>query len=448
MRAATSLAPERHCAVVGAGPAGFYCAEALLEADPALQVCLVERLPAAFGLARYGVAPDHLKLKQVCAVFDRIARHPRLHLVGHVAVPETVPLGFLREHFDAVVLATGAPLARRLRIAGEHLTGSHSAAELVAWYNGHPQAADFVPDLSGRAAVVVGQGNVALDMARILLLPPARRQASDMATHALLALDDSGIRNVHIVGRRGLWQTRFSVKELREFEQIEGVSLHVHAPAADAASACAPAGLADEARQAGEFLQRHAVAGAAIRERGVHFHFGYEPVRLAGERAVQAAEFAPVAGVASEPLAFECGLFVASIGNHAEGMPGLGIDPARGSFANDGGQALDSEGRPVAGVFVTGWARRGAVGVIGTNRDDAGEVAGQVLAYLRTQSADAARAGFAALRECLAGQRRATIDQAGWARIDAAERAAGVLAGRPRVKLVRTGDLLAAAAPG
>jgi len=440
------------CAVVGAGPAGFYCAEALLQAHEGLRVTLVERLPAVFGLARYGVAPDHLKLKQVCSVFDRIARHPRLALAGNVDVPGTVPLSFLREQFHAVVLATGAPQARSLGIEGEGLPGSHSAARFVAWYNGHPDAADFAPGLGCESAVVVGQGNVALDIARVLLLPPERRHASDMATHALQALAGSSVRTVHVVGRRGPWATRFSVKELREFEQLEDVSLHIHA-GVGLAGQSAPPDADDAARQAGEFFRRNAAASTLVAcnpphaGRNVHFHFGLSPTRLAGRLAVESAHFSAAAdsGLPQSGVCLPCGLFIRSIGTVSAGMHGLGQDPASGAIANHEGQVLDADNQPVDGLFVTGWARRGATGVIGSNRDDGSEVAAKVLAWLG-QCRSERRHGRAALQALLAMRSHAMLDQPGWARVDAAERAAGAAAGRPRVKLVRVQELLAAAA--
>jgi len=445
------VAASRHCAVVGAGPAGFYCAEALLEADSCAHVTLIERLPAIFGLARYGVAPDHLKLKQVCAVFDRIACHPRLDLVGHVAVPDVVPLDFLRTHFDAVVLAVGAPVARRLHVPGESLPGCISAADLVAWYNGHPDAASLAPGLDTGRAVVVGQGNVALDIARVLLLPQARRHASDMATHALQALGQSQVRTVHVAGRRGPWQTRFSVKELRAFEQIEGLAIHVHLHGAVPTHAAHDSD--DAARQAGQFFMRHAGNGndrsSADISVNVHFHFGLAPARVRGSRRVEAVEFSLAhteAADASPHVTLPCGLCVRSIGSHAAEFRGLVVGP-HGGYANRAGQLLDDRGEPQHGLYVAGWARRGATGVIGSNRDDGHEVAHQVVQHLQATRDGPPRRGPVALHEWLRQGAQATIDQPGWARIDALERASGALTGRPRVKLVEVASLLAAAQP-
>ena len=434
------------CAVVGAGPAGFYVAEALLAAHAGLEVTLLERLPAAYGLARYGVAPDHLKLKQVCAVFERLVRHPRLHLVGHAGVPDVVPLDWLQRHFHAVVLATGAPQPRRLGIAGEDLAGSHAATDFVSWYNGHPDAAGLAPDLAGEHALVLGQGNVALDVARVLVLAQEHLHSrSDIAAHALQALAASRIREVHVVGRRGPAQTKFSLKELRAFESLAGVQLRVHGEGA-AWPAAGPAAATEEARQVADWFERIGARPAdAQARRSVHFHFGWAPHRLLGSQQVEAAEFVPADGApAAGPLRLPCALFVCSIGSRSPGVAGLPVDTATGALSNRGGRVLDAGGRPVDGLFVTGWARRGASGVIGSNREDGQQVAAEVLQFLHRAAPDA-RSGHAGLLAWLAGRRRRTVDQAGWLRIDAAERAAGAAAGRPRVKLVAVDAMLDAA---
>ncbi|MGA0571344.1 FAD-dependent oxidoreductase [Variovorax sp. VNK109] len=437
----------RECAIVGAGPAGLYCAQALLEADETLHVTVIEKLPAVFGLARYGVAPDHLKLKQICSVFEQILRHPRLHLVGNVSIPRTVSLDLLREHFHAVVLATGAPAPRRLGIPGEQLRGSHSATEVVAWYNGHPDAAHHLMDLSGEQAVVVGQGNVALDIARILLLSEDGRHRSDMAEHALVSLRASGVRVVHVAGRRDPWHTRFSVKELRELVKAAGIAVHVHTDPDFVDSE--PPGDADDAQKAaGQFFQqvlRDSPSTAALDAAGVHFHFGLQPVAVSGPDSVESVSFRRGSPGSQEWMTLPARLLVRSIGSIAPAFAGLAIDETKGSIANRDGQIIDHLDRPCDGLFVTGWARRGAAGVIGTNRDDGAQVAARVLEFLGQQS-HGTRGGFSALSQDLAQRGLQLVDQSGWARIDASERAAGRLRGRPRVKLVHVHDLLEASA--
>lgn len=449
------MPPE--CAIIGAGPAGFYAAEALLETNPDVRVTIIDRLPAAFGLARYGVAPDHLRLKSVCKVFESIARDQRVRFIGNVPVPEAVPLGFLIHHFGAVVLATGAPQARALSIPGESLAGSYSSAEIVGWYNGHPQYADLDPDLGSETAVVVGQGNVALDIARILLTSQDRLWASDIAEHALEQLARSRIRTVHVIGRRNHWETKFSVKELRELEKTDDVSLHVadfaeplRPPRAQSVACTAADG---EAVQAGQFFRRLANRNAndlAPTDRIVRFLFNLTPLGLLGARAVQAAEFAVNNVIASAPVqrrSIACGLFVRSIGSQSAEVCGLPRDGRRGCVANDQGQVLDEAGRAIPKLYVTGWARRGAVGVIGTNREDGALIAQRVNAQLASSASrrQGTLGGHQTLMANLVQSRRAVIDQHDWFRIDAAEVKAGFEGGRPRVKFVTVADLLTAA---
>lgn len=436
MSSTTSL----RVAIVGAGPSGFYTAEALLRAGvPGLQVDLIDRLPVPHGLVRYGVAPDHPKLKQVSAVFDRIAAMPSLRFVGGVALGNDLTLDDLHSSYHAVVLATGATQSRRLGIPGEDLPGSHAASDFVGWYNGHPDQRDCHFDLSADRAVVIGHGNVALDVARILLRPVNELRRTDIAAHALEALAGSRVREVVVVGRRGPAQTRFSPKELHEFGELTGCDAlldrsdwHDHSfdplPDADA-----------EARAAIALLQGFAQHHPA-QARHCVFRFHLEPAALIGDGRVQALRLARTADAAvAGGVTLDCGLVFASVGRRALPLPGVPYDPVRGVHANAQGRIVEA-GQPIPGLYVCGWAKRGPQGTIGSNRACGVQTAEAVLADLPLLRERAVAPGPAVL----AAQAR-SVDYRAWQRINDTEAARGALVGKPREKFVDVDAMLAAA---
>ncbi len=427
-------------AIVGAGPSGFYTAEALLRAGvPGLQVDLIDRLPVPHGLVRYGVAPDHPKLKQVGAVFERIATMPGLRLLGGVALGQDVTLDDLRRGYHAVVLATGAPQSRRLGIAGEDLLGSHAAGNFVGWYNGHPDQRDAGFDLSAERAVVVGHGNVALDVARILLQPVDVLRRTDIAAHALDTLADSRVREVVVVGRRGPAQTRFSPKELHEFGELPGCDALLDASDWQAHHFEPSPATDTEARAA--IAQLQAFAGRAPTQgRRCVFRFHLAPVAIVGEGRVQSMRFARTAE-APEPgdVQLDCGLVFASVGRQALPVAGVPYDAARGVHVNSQGRLGDADG-PLAGLYVAGWAKRGPQGTIGSNRACGIQTADALLAdlpWLRSRPLVPAPALLAA--------RERAVDHAAWRRIDAAEVARGAAVGKPREKFTDVAQMRAAA---
>ncbi|WP_304306133.1 FAD-dependent oxidoreductase [Pseudacidovorax intermedius] len=437
---AAPLAPR--IAIVGAGPSGFYTAEALLRAGiPGLQVDLIERLPVPHGLVRYGVAPDHPKLKRVSAVFERIAAMPGLRFLGGVALGQDVTLDDLHRSYHAVVLATGAAQSRRLGIAGEDLPGCHAAGDFVGWYNGHPDQRDCRFDLSAQRAVVVGHGNVALDIARILLRPVDGLRRTDIAAHALDALAHSRVREVVVVGRRGPAQTHFSPKELHEFGTLASCdalldgsdwTAHSFEPAPDADA---------EARAAIQLLQGFSTHAPAQSRRCV-FRFHLAPAAISGHGRVQAMHFvrAPDAPAGGE-LTLDCGLVFASVGRRALPLPGVPYDAARGVHANAHGRIIEA-GRPVAGLYVCGWAKRGPQGTIGSNRACGMQTAEAVLAdlpLLRERPVAPTPAMQAACERA--------VDHGAWQRIDRAEVACGTALGKPREKFVDMDAMRAAARP-
>lgn len=428
-------------AVVGSGPAGFYAAEALLRSGVPVAVDLFERLPAPFGLVRFGVAPDHPKLKQVTTVFDRIAGLPGFRFVGGVEVGAEVSIAELSACYHAVILANGASLDRRMDIPGEDLAGSHQAGAFIGWYNGHPDAAHLSFDLSAERAVVIGHGNVALDVARILLKTPDELRHTDIAAHALDALAESRIREVQIVGRGGVERARFSPKELGEFGALadcttgldpDDLPEGVPEPAMDAGA---------EARANADILRGFAEAeGATAKRRRCLIRFGLEPVRLAGEGGVERLHLRRTGQDGT--IALACGLVISSIGRRTAPMAGIPYDARAGVHANLGGRIV-TDGVPVPGLYTCGWSKRGPHGTIGTNRACGVETATAVLADLATLpvpigNADALVAG-------LAERAGHSIDYAAWRRIEAAETARGQAAGKPREKFVTRAEMLAVA---
>jgi len=433
-------APHR-IAVVGSGPAGFYAAEALLRSGVPVAVDLFERLPAPFGLVRFGVAPDHPKLKQVTAVFDRIAGLPGFRFVGGIEVGIDVSVAELGACYHAVILANGASLDRRMGIPGEGLAGSHQAGSFIGWYNGHPDAAGLSFDLSTERAVVIGHGNVALDVARILLKTPDELRHTDIAAHALDALAESRIREVQIVGRGGVERVRFSPKELAEFGDLAACDIGLDP---DDFPGGVPKPIAEagvEARANAEILRAFAEAGGGTAKgRRCLIRFGLEPLHLTGSGHVERLHMRRPGSDATVVL--ECGLVISSIGRRTAPVPGVPYDAAAGVHANLGGR-IQAAGVPVPGLYACGWSKRGPRGTIGTNRACGVETAAAVLADLAALPAPIGNAD--ALVTNLATRTSHIIDYAAWRRIEAAELARGQAAGKPREKFVTRAEMLAIA---
>ena len=426
-------------AIVGAGPSGFYAAEALLRAPVDVHVDMFERLPVPYGLVRFGVAPDHPKLKQVTAVFDRIASMPGFRFVGCVDVGTDVTIEMLGDCYHAVILATGAAIGRQMGIPGEMLPGSHQASDFVGWYNGHPDYRDCRFDLSGERAVIVGHGNVALDIARILMKTADELRHTDIAAHALEALATSNIREVQVVGRRGMLETRFSAKELQEFSTLADCD-----PTLDPAD-LAPGGVAlpdgtDPERRAAVGMLASFAAHSSDKKRRCVFRFHLQPLAVEGKDRVERLVFSPTAGLSRRdgpmPVAIDCDLIFSSIGRRSAPVTGVAYDAARGVHANAGGRAAHS------GLYVCGWSKRGPQGTIGTNRACAVETVEHVLADL---SATGRRvlADADALIDWIGRKDGIRVDFASWQAINTAELERGRLAGKPREKFVSVDQMMA-----
>lgn len=441
-------------AVIGSGPAAFYTAEALLKADPPCAVDLFERLPTPFGLVRYGVAPDHAKLKSVTAVFERIATLPGFRFFGHVEVGRAVTIDRLRGAYDAVVVATGASAEQRLDIPGIDLPGCHTATEFVGWYNGHPDHVDRAFDLSGRHAVVVGQGNVAVDVARILARPVDELRRTDIADRALSALADSRIADVQIIGRRGPAQARFTTRELRELGELPGVTARADPRELelDAESLAELEDKANEGPRRNLDVLRAFATRQDVAPRCVGVRFLLTPVRVEGASRVErivlqrnrldGPPFAQRAVPVGEEIVLPCDLLMTSIGYRSAPIPGVPFDARTATIPNRGGRVLGADGVPIPGLYCAGWVKRGPSGVIGTNRACAVETVEAMLAD-RSAWPRATHREPAELIDASAMAGVMPISWSDWLKLDAIERARGSLQGRPRIKTVRIGDMLA-----
>jgi ferredoxin/flavodoxin---NADP+ reductase len=441
-------------AVIGSGPSGFYAAEALLKSGREVRVDMIERLPAPYGLVRYGVAPDHPKLKEPILVYSAIARLPHFSLLGNVTVGRDVPVEELRAHYHAVVFTCGAQTDRRLGIPGEDLPGSHTATEFVAWYNGHPDYRDHSFDLAQEVVAIVGQGNVAADLCRILAKSADELRTTDIARHALDALAASRVKEIHVIGRRGPAQAKFTNKELKELGELANCDAVV-APQDLELNPASRAELEAKANFVAaknvEILRQFASQPPAGKPRRLFFHFLKSPVAVAGDGRVERVElarnrlegeaFKQVAEETSETEPLRCGLLFRSIGYSGVPMPGIPFDARRGVFPTRDGRIVDGAGAAMPGLYAAGWIKRGPTGIIGTNRADAVSTVKALLADV-PQLDQAARQGADGLKALLSARDVRTIDVEDWFRIDAAEVASGEPQGKPREKFTRVAEML------
>jgi ferredoxin--NADP+ reductase len=444
-------------AVVGSGPAGFYAAASLLDAEPPAEVDMIERLPTPWGLVRLGVAPDHPKLKTVSRAFERIAAKPGFRFFGNVEVGRDLSPADLARLYDAVVYAFGAQSDRQLDIPGEELPGSWSATEFVAWYNGHPDFQELEFGLDVERAVVIGNGNVALDVARMLALTPEELAPTDTTDAAIEAIGSSSIREIVVIGRRGPAQASWTTPELKELGELAGADVVVD-PAELELDAASEASLEhDTSSQRNlEVLRGFAERRPEGKPRVVRLTFLRSPVVLHGEERVESIELVrnrlegsegKLSAVATDDReTLECGLVFRSVGYRGIGLPDLPFDERRGTIRNDGGRVIDSHGEPVAATYCAGWIKRGPTGIIGTNKKDANETVNLLLEDVRAGRLSHSEEVNADGLESLLEERgvRPVIYQ-GWVSIDELERAAGEKLGRPRVKLSTWQGLLEAA---
>jgi NADPH-dependent glutamate synthase beta subunit-like oxidoreductase len=430
----------RHVAIIGSGPAGFYCAEALQKLyGDGVAIDLIDRLPVPYGLIRSGVAPDHQSIKAVSKRYEKTALSANTRFVGNVTLGQDVSVAELKGLYDAIILATGAPHDRPIGIPGSDLPGVIGSAAFVGWYNGHPDFADLDPPLDVAAAAVIGNGNVALDVARILSKTRAEFAGSDIAGYALDALEGSAMRSVHVLGRRGPHQIQMTPKELGELGHLEGAAPEVDL--ADFPPADADAALEPGLRKSVAHLRDFATLPQDKAKR-IDFDFFAAPVRIEGDGKVERVivertrlDDRQRAVGTGETYAVECGLVVTCIGYQTPPIDGIPYDEARGRFAND-------EGRIGDGLWAVGWARRGPSGTIGTNRPDGFEVADKIAAACPPGS-DGGKAGGAGLDALLDSRGVAPVAFDDWRRIEAAE-TARARQGSPREKFASIAEMIAA----
>jgi ferredoxin--NADP+ reductase len=446
-------------AIVGAGPAGAFTAAALLRSRGDAEIDLIERLPTPWGLLRGGVAPDHQEIKRLDERFhsETLARGCRF--LGNVEVGVDVSHAELMRHYSAVIYATGAQTDKSLGIPGEDLPGSWAATEFVAWYNGHPDYRDLDFDRSAERAVVIGNGNVAADVTRMLTLGPEELERTDVADHALEVLRGSAIREVIVLGRRGPAQAAFTSAELRELGRLPGVGLRV-AGADVELDPVSSQWLADEgtftARTNVELLREYAAA-PRIGERTIELRFLGSPVEIRGDGQVEGLDVrrnriarAPDGRLAAEPVdgpldTIECGLVLRSVGYRAVPLPDVPFDERHFVLPNERGRVLSTDGEPVPGVYAVGWIKRGPTGILGTNKRDADETLSRLVEDLAAGVLpEPPQPGREAIDALLAERKPDLVTADGWREIDAHELERGRAEERPRVKLASRDELLAA----
>jgi ferredoxin--NADP+ reductase len=446
-----------YVAIVGAGPSGYFAAASLLRfADssvaaggPDVHVDMLEMLPTPWGLVRSGVAPDHPKIKSISKTFEKTSSDPRFRFFGNITVGDDVQAAELTERYDAVVYAVGAQSDRALRIPGEELAGSVAAVDFVGWYNAHPHFEEMAPDITSGRAVVVGNGNVAIDVARILVTDPDVLANTDIADHALQSLHDRGVQEVVLLGRRGPLQSAFTTLELRELGELEGVDVVID-----------PADLADitdeDAEAAGKIakanikvLRDYAGREPTAGHRRIVFRFKTSPIEIHGVERVEEIVLGRnelvtddkgrvVAKDTGERETLPVQLVVRAVGYRGVPVPGLPFDDSAGTIPHEDGRITGSPNE-----YVVGWIKRGPSGIIGTNKKDSQDTVETLLADLHGKQLPAVAADYAdELVRWLVDRQPLLVTDDHWQIIDAYERSAGEPHGRPRVKIANVAELL------
>ncbi len=447
-------------AIVGAGPSGFYAAEHILkDGDLHAQVDLFDRLPTPFGLVRGGVAPDHPKIKSVIRVYEKTAAREGFRFFGNVKVGHDIEVEDLERHYHAIVFTVGCETDRALGIPGEDLPGSHAATAFVGWYNAHPDYADDEWDLSCDRAVVIGNGNVAMDVARMLALTDHELRQTDTADHAIEALDAKGIREIVVLGRRGPVQAAFTNPEIKELGEMEDADVNVDPPEFEHDSPSAAYLESDEVdkttRVNVETLQEFSQRTPEGKKQRIVLRFLASPVEIKGDGKVESIvvgrnELVEEGGTlrakdTGEREELECGLILRSVGYTGVPIEGVPFDEKRGLILNEGGRVLDSHdaGHKV-GHYTAGWIKRGPSGVIGTNKKDALETVQHLFTDVESQTLLSPETPDPSAIEALLAERRVRyVSFEDWQAINQAEIGRGEPHGRPRVKFVRVEEMLA-----
>lgn len=452
-----SAAPLR-VAIIGSGPSAFYAADHLQKSGLPVEIDMFERLPTPYGLVRGGVAPDHPKIKTVTAVYEKIARHEGFRFFGNVTFGRDITHADLRQHYHAVIYAVGAQTDRRMGIPGEDLSGSHAATEFVGWYNAHPDYRELSFDLTQEAVAVIGNGNVAMDVARILASTAEELAKTDIADYALEALKDSQVTDIYVLGRRGPAQAAFTNPELKELGELAEAEVVVRPEDIELDALSKQYLMTANDRTADRNVQtllRYQAEGEKGKKRRIHMRFLESPVQLIGTDHVEAIEIMhnelyqtddgslrprPTGQTEILPV----GLVFRSIGYMGVALPDVPFDERKGVIPNAGGRVID-EDRPLAGEYVVGWIKRGPSGIIGTNKPDAQASVDLLIEdahahTLNTPAEPSADAVIDLLK--IRGVDYVTFED--WLRLDALEKQRGEECGRPRLKFSRVEEMLAA----
>ena len=411
-------------AIIGAGPAGYFAAQALQNVETEelkFSIDMIERLPTPWGLVRSGVAPDHPKIKTVSKVFEKIATDPNFRLFANVEIGSDITVAQLKEKYDAVIIATGSSLGKTLGIPGEELPGSLSAADFVPWYNAHPDYVNVNVPLDCDTAVVIGAGNVAMDVARMLALEPSELDPTDTADHALATFKASAVRDVYISARRGPEHVAFTSPELRELPKLKHTNVVINKEDIDAAIVRAGAEPEKDVKSNLDAMLLIAQSQKSEHERTMRFLFQHTPKQILGTDRVEGVVYSTPNG----DVTIKCGLVITAIGYQAAGIDGVPYE---------NGKVVNTDGRVNENLYVVGWAKRGPTGVIGTNKSDSAGVVELMISDLKTPKA----AGD--ISQLLTHQ--VVVDQIAWQKINEAEVAAGEPKGKPRVKSVKWDELL------
>ena len=413
-------------AIVGAGPAGYFAAQALqnLQTEELqFTIDMIERLPTPWGLVRSGVAPDHPKIKTVSKVFEKVATAGNFRLFGGVELGTDISIEQLQDMYDAVVIATGSAVGKKLGIPGEDLPGSLSAAEFVPWYNAHPDFHGVDVPLNCETAVVIGAGNVAMDVARMLALEPSELDPTDTADHAIDALKESAIREVVISARRGPEHAAFTSPELRELPKLEHTNVLINKPDIEAAITRAGDAIEKDTKSNLDAMLLISEKEPTSHDRTMKFQFLATPVEINGAGKVEEVVFQKTGS--DEKFTVKCGLVITAIGYEAASIPGIPYQS---------GKVVNTDGRVKENLFVVGWAKRGPSGVIGTNKSDASDVMKLLVEDLKSAK------DKGDVSDLLKDKK--FVSQSHWEAINAAEVAAGEPLGKPRKKAVLREELL------
>ena len=441
-------------AVVGSGPSGFYAAEALIKSDINVRVDMLERLPSPYGLVRTGVAPDHPKLKQAILLYDKIAQSPEFNLIANVTMGKDISVSELRDSHHAIIFACGAESDRKLAIPGEDLVASYTATEFVAWYNAHPDYRDRQFDLSSEVAVIIGQGNVAADVARILSKTVDELRHTDIAEHALDALAESEIKDIYVIGRRGPAQAKFTPKELREFGELYDCDVVVDASELELNDASSQE-LAEKSNVANkkiyDLFQEYSSRPLSGKSRRCHFQFLRSPVELCGESKLRSVKieynqlsgdpFRQSARGSGDTYELDTGILFRSIGYRGIPIEGVPFHDSWGVFPNVDGRITEND-EIVPQLYTAGWIKRGPSGIIGTNRACSVATVNALLSDLEKLDLSGSKAGADKLYSLLDPRNVRYLNYQEWKKIDAVEVDHGQAKGKPREKICYVKEML------